>query len=214
MVVGILLSLNLIVYLAWLLARFDYINPTLMIDNFLVSWQGLEDGRVWTLLTSVFSHSNLLHFFFNFFTLKSFGPIVENILGPRRFLIFFLLAGIVASFSHAAVSAFIVGDPTIPALGASGAISGVILLFSAIFPRERILIFGIIPIPAAIGALAFVGLDIWGLVAQAEGGGLPIGHGAHLGGAACGIVYFIAIRKRLRRQVDAEAVDVTVPNER
>ncbi len=56
-----------------------------------------------------------------------------------------------------------------------------------------------IPVPALVGALLFVGLDVWGLVAQSAGGGLPIGHGAHLGGAACGaLFYFTYLRQRVR----------------
>jgi membrane associated rhomboid family serine protease len=132
--------------------------------------------------------------------LQSFGTIMAAVLGTRRFLAFYLVAGMVASFSHAFVSAFIVGNPDIPAVGASGAIAGLVLVFSLMFPREKILLFFIIPLPAMVGALAFIGLDIWGLIAQAEGGGLPIGHGAHLGGAFTGILYyFLFLRGRIPR---------------
>ena len=87
------------------------------------------------------------------------------------------------------------------ALGASGAIAGLVLVFSLIFPREKILLMGIIPVPALFGALAFVGLDLWGLTAQAHGGGLPIGHGAHLGGALTGMLYYVFfLRRRIRRR--------------
>ena len=119
-------------------------------------------------------------------------------LGRRRFLAFYLVAGIVASLTHAFVSAWILSEPGLPALGASGAIAGVILVFALMFPKERILLFGIIPIPAIWGAVAAVGLDIWGLVAQARGGGLPIGYGAHLGGAATGFIYYFLFLRRQR----------------
>jgi rhomboid-like protein len=159
------------------------------------------EGRWWTLLTSVFSHNMTLHIFINMFVLNSFGTLLEQVLGRRSFLTFYLTAGIVSSLAHAAVSAFIVGNPEIPALGASGAIAGLILVFSLVFPREKILLFGLIPLPAIWGALAFIALDLWGLSAQAHGGGLPIGHGAHLGGAFAGIVYyFFFIRPRMQRR--------------
>jgi membrane associated rhomboid family serine protease len=131
-----------------------------------------------------------LHFFMNMYVLSSFGPIVERLLGSFRFFGFYLSAGIVSSLSHSLVSAYILREPDLPALGASGAIAGVILLFSMLFPRQKILIFGLIPIPAVWGAFLFIGLDLWGLMAQAGGGGLPIGHGAHLGGAFTGIFYY------------------------
>jgi len=187
-VVNRIIWINVIVFIGWLvLGRED---SSFMIDNFTVSWLGLTEHRYWTLFTSVFSHNLLFHLLINMFVLRSFGSIMEQVLGPRRFLRFYLLAGILSSLAHAVVSAFVLGRPDLPAVGASGAIAGVVLLFSLMFPKEKILIFGLIPMPALVGALAFIGLDLWGVVAQAEGGGLPIGHGAHLGGAFTGIFYY------------------------
>ncbi|MCE9522772.1 MAG: rhomboid family intramembrane serine protease [Alphaproteobacteria bacterium] len=201
-VVLIFLVLNAGVFVLWLVLG----QSAFMIDHFLVSWDALAAGRVWTLVTSEFSHLLFLHFFLNMYVLASFGPIVEATIGSGRFLVFYLLAAIVASVSHAGVSAFVLGQPELPALGASGAISGVILLFSFMYPQARILLFGLIPTPALVGALAFVGLDIAGLIWQAEGGGLPIGHGAHLGGAATGVLYYLLVIRPLRMRV-AERVD-------
>ena len=175
-----------------------------MINNFLMSFTGLMEGRIWTLLTSVFSHNILLHLIMNMLVLLSFGPIVEAALGRTRFLKFYLCAGAFSSLCHALVSAFLLNDAAMPALGASGAISGVIVFFSLLFPKERIFVLGIIPLPAIWGALLFVGLDIWGLVAQSEGGGLPIGHGAHLGGALAGAVYFYYLRRNNKMKMKLE----------
>lgn len=166
----------------------------------MVSWNALEGGRWWVLLTSAFSHIYFWHFLLNMYVLMSFGSLLERLLGRLRFLRFYISAGVVGSFCHALVSAWILGEPDLPAVGASGAIAGLILVFSFLFPKEKILIFGLIPVPAIWGALLFIGLDVWGLVAQAGGGGLPIGHGAHLGGALTGIVYYFGVlRSRLRR---------------
>lgn len=190
--VPLIIAVNVAVFLLWLNPGWqDY-----MIDNFTVSWDGLREGRYWIALTAVFSHNLFIHIFINMFVLQSFGSVIEEALGSFRFLRFYLTAGILSSLCHAAVSAFIIGEPGMRAVGASGAVSGLVLLFSLLFPREKILIFGLIPVPALIGALAFIGLDIWGLVAQAGGGGLPIGHGAHLGGALTGIIYYFMIRRR------------------
>lgn len=199
--VRIFVAINVVVFILWR-TQIDELSEagmnSWMARNFLVSWSLLAEGRLWTLLTSVFSHNSFLHIFINLFVLMNFGPIVERVLGPKRFFKFYLTAGVISSLSHAAVSAYIIGDPSIPALGASGAISGIIMLFSALFPREKILLFGLIPVPAGIGALLFVGIDVWGLIAQAEGGGLSIGHGAHLGGAFTGLIYYFVLRRRAR----------------
>lgn len=198
----ILIYINIAVFLGWHFAGNNPAHFYFMADNFLVSWTGLTDGRVWTLITSVFSHNAFLHLFLNMFVLNSFGPIVESVLGRSLFLKFYFVAGVISSFCHAFVSAVLLHQPDLPALGASGAISGMIFLFALMFPRQKILLFGIAPLPAIWGALAFVGLDIWGLVAQAEGGGLPIGHGAHLGGSLTGVLfYFLYLKKRMRPAV-------------
>ncbi len=201
-VTSLLIAINIVVFALW--AGFTPktwgITPAFMETNFLVSWSALSEGRYWTLLTSVFSHLWVLHLFVNMFVLNSFGRFLEQFLGARFYLLFYLVAGILSSFSHAAVSNLILGHPELPALGASGAIAGLVLLFSLIFPKEKIVLFAIIPVPALVGAAAFVALDVWGLVAQAGGGGLPIGHGAHLGGALTGLVtYFLIVRPRMNR---------------
>jgi membrane associated rhomboid family serine protease len=196
--VSLIIYLNVAVFLSWHWTGHHITEDSFMYQNFLVSWNGLMEWRGWTLLTSVFSHISLLHIFFNMYVLSNFGPVLERILGHKRFLQFYLMAGAVSSATHCLVSAFLLGKPELPALGASGAISGLILVFSLMFPRQLLLLFGLIPVRAFFGALLFVGLDLWGLISQAEGGGLPIGHGAHLGGALTGTVYFFwVIRPRL-----------------
>ena len=112
----------------------------------------------------------------------------------------------VASLSHCLVSSILMGNGEIPALGASGAVSGLLLAYALHFPRHRILLFGIVPVPALIGVLGFVGIDLWGLLAQTRGGGLPIGHGAHLGGALAGaVIYVMYLRDRFRIPAPAAA---------
>ncbi len=119
---------------------------------------------------------------------------MEVFMGRRRILLFYIFAGIIGNLLHAVTSYFLLDKPELPALGASGSVAGIILLFSLLFPKEKILFFGILPMPAIFGALAFVGFDLWGLYTQSQGGGLPIGHGAHLGGAFAGVIYFLWLR--------------------
>ncbi|HPI40465.1 MAG TPA: rhomboid family intramembrane serine protease, partial [Pseudobdellovibrionaceae bacterium] len=138
--------LNTIVFLLWYLE--GLLPVDFMENHFLVSWDGLLDGRYWQLLTSVFSHNMFLHFFLNMYVLINFGSLIEMVLGKRFFLKFYLVAGIVSSLSHVLVSAYLIGDSSLKALGASGAISGLILLFCFMFPKEKILLLGFIPIPA------------------------------------------------------------------
>ena len=184
-------------FLLWILGGPE--QEEFMRRNFTVSWELLTEGRFWVLLTSVFSHNWLFHLIINMLVLRSFGSLLEEVLGSARFLRFYLVAGLISSLTHALVSAWVLHEPDLSAVGASGSLAGLVLVFSLMFPREKILLFGLVPLPALMGALAFVGLDLWGLFAQAKGGGLPIGHGAHLGGALAGAVYyFLFIRKHWR----------------
>ena len=184
-----IVSINIIVFLLW------FLIPEFMYENFLVSWNGVVSGRVWQLITSVFSHNMFFHILVNMYAFYGFGMILENVLGKKRFLSFYLIAGVVSSLAHCIVSYFLMNEPGLPALGASGAVSGTIMLFSLMFPKEKILLFGLIPLPAMAAALMFVGLDVWGLIAQTNGGTLPIGHGAHLGGSLFGVVYYFAVMR-------------------
>jgi membrane associated rhomboid family serine protease len=194
-----LIAVNILVFVMWSMAK----TPAAMAfmeNNFLVSYDALLAGRWWVLITSVFSHSMAFHILLNMMVLSSFGPIIVEELGNKFFIIFYFIAGVVSSLSHALVSAFYLHAPDHPALGASGAIAGVLLLFCLMYPREKILLMMVIPIPAIWGAVAFVGLDVWGLIEQSRGGGLPIGHGAHLGGSACGLIAYFGVRGYFRRR--------------
>jgi len=193
--VSIIIGLNVLVFLGWQAAAYSPGLYQFMAENFLVSTTHLEHGNLWTLVGSVFSHSELWHLAINMIVLWSFGTVLEHLWGTRVFVLFYLATGVFASVSHCAVSSFLLGKDNLPALGASGAISGLLIAYALHFPRHRILVFGIVPVPALAGVLAFVGLDLWGLIAQERGGGLPIGHGAHLGGALAGaLIFFLYLR--------------------
>ena len=198
----LILALNIIVFIGW-----NYINSetqlTFMVDNFLVSWVSVFEGRPWTLLTSVFSHASTFHLLFNMMALMSFSSVMLTILGPLSFTTFYLIAGLAGSVAHIVSSAYLIHDPAMKALGASGAVSGIILLFSLLFPQQRLLIMGIIPVRAIWGAVGLMGLDVWGLVNQTKGGGFAIGHGAHLGGAVIGIIYYFFVKRRFKARASA-----------
>ncbi len=182
-----LIAVNLAVFLAWQVGYDDDAWGGWLMRNATVSLAHLQEGLVWAPLTSAFSHAQAWHFALNMFVLFNFGAVMELSWGPRRFVIFYLGACLVSGLMHAAFSLF--GWPDHPALGASGAVSGVLIAFVFLYPRHKLLLFLIIPLPAWIAALLLVGLDLWGLVSQHAGGGLPIGHGAHLGGALFGAVW-------------------------
>jgi membrane associated rhomboid family serine protease len=201
-VVPFFILINVCVFILW---HWRYFSVEFMAENFLVSWEHLDAGLYWTLLTSVFSHNMFLHIFINMYVLYNFGTLVEYVLGSWTFAAFYLVAGIISSAAHAFTSKFLIGNPELPALGASGSIAGVVLLFSLLFPREKILLFGLVPMPAIVGAIVFIAIDLWGLIEQSGGGGLPIGHGAHLGGAVSGILFYLLFMRRRVRLAEPDS---------
>ena len=212
--VPILLGLNIAVFLCWSLGGHGW--RSFLAEHFTTSLQAIQAGRVWTLLTAAFSHYELWHLVLNMFVLYSFGPPLERQWGTRTFWIFYLVAAVTASSVHVALGATPWWLEEVRMLGASGAISGLLVCYSFLYPRHTILLFFVIPMPVIVAALAFVGWDLWGLYQQAIGGGGNIGHGAHLGGAACGLVfYFFFLRRyphRRRRRVKSRAPSREFPS--
>jgi len=146
--------------------------------------QPLETGLFypWQLISYQFMHGGVWHLFFNMLALWMFGSELESIWGSRRFLTFYLLAGIGAGLAQIAVSSFFPGYGG-PTVGASGAIQGVMIAFGFMFPDRPILMFPIFfPIPAKIFVLLWIGIDLISGLMGSDG----VAHFAHLGGALTG----------------------------
>lgn len=203
-IVRLIIFLNIAVFIAWSATAYTG-GLNFMMENFLVSWELLSEGRFWTLITSAFSHNAVFHIVINMFVLRGFGTIMSEEMGTKKFVLFYLLAGMGGSLVHSLVSNFWMHEPALPALGASGAIAGIILYFSFLFPEEKILLLGLIPVRAMWGAVILVGFDVWGLLEQTRGGGSLIGHGAHLGGAAIGICWFLIVSATNRSQKSSDS---------
>jgi membrane associated rhomboid family serine protease len=142
-------------------------------------------ARPWTVITYMFVHDphGWSHIVFNMLTLYFFGPRVEQRLGMERFFSLYFISGI----SGALLS--FVFSPYAPIVGASGAIFGVMLAFARFWPRDQIMLWGILPIEAR-WLVAFATLiALFGI-------GSGVAHFAHLGGFAGGFLYLLFIDSR------------------
>lgn len=144
-----------------------------------------------TIFTAMFMHAGWMHLLGNMLYLWIFGDNVEDRLGHARYLIFYLLCGIAATFAQVLV------DPNsnVPNLGASGAIAGVLGAYLLMFPRGSVRVMmgrGIIPMPALIvigfwAVLQFLsGFGAIATTEQTSGGG--VAYMAHVGGFVAGLV--------------------------
>ncbi|MGO8971022.1 MAG: rhomboid family intramembrane serine protease [Myxococcaceae bacterium] len=173
--------------------------PLTFVPRHFFYWRGgLLDWERWRpLLTAMFLHANLFHLVSNMWFLWVFGDNVEDQLGHGRYLLFYLVCG-VASFVVQGLSA-----PTslVPALGASGAISGVLGAYLLMFSSARILtLVPIIIIPWLVELPAFVFLGVWFLMQFFYGTASATGQGgvawwAHIGGFLTGFVLCGLVRR-------------------
>ncbi len=141
--------------------------------------------RPWTPFTYMFLHGGFMHLLFNMIALFFFGPRLEAMLGSRQFLGLYVVSGVMG-----AVLSLI--PPYAPIVGASGAVFGVLLGFAMYWPRDQILIWGIVPVEARIFVIFLTLLSLVSGFGGAAGG---IAHFAHLGGFLGGWLY-LKVRKR------------------
>lgn len=154
------------------------------------------------LITSMFLHGNLLHLIGNMLYLWVFGDNIENNLGSFLFVIFYLLAGIIAGLTHALIYA----SSNIPTIGASGAIAGVLGAYFYLYPNAKVLafvpifyFFTIVPVPA------YIFLGLWFILQLIPGFvyfgkmGSGVAFWAHIGGFIGGIILIILFGKKQRQ---------------
>ncbi len=163
--------------------------------NSFIATYGLipEQFTTSSLLTSMFLHGGWMHLLGNMWFLWIFGDNIEDILGPWKFLLFYLACGAAAGITQV----FLTTDPRIPTVGASGAIAGVMGAYMLKFPHSRILtlvtiifFFTTMEIPAWVMLIYWFVLQFWsgiGSVAHSHvSGGGGVAFFAHVGGFVAG----------------------------
>jgi len=201
-----LIAANVVVFLFEMMAQQD-------LERFFSAYAlipakvtlGLDGRLPWSdvvtpFFSSMFLHGGWLHLIGNMWYLWIFGDNVEDTLGPVRFLLFFLLTGLAAGITHVALNP----ASTIPTVGASGAISGVLAGYAVLFPHARVLtlvplgfFLRVMELPAVVLLIIWVILQVLsGLVSfgMEQAGG--VAWGAHVGGFVAGLVLVRLFRPR------------------
>ena len=202
MVVWAIIGLNVAVFLYQLslgpreLQALLYQHALVPLRYFSPGWArevGLSPTNLTPFLTNTFLHGGFLHIILNMWTLYIFGPALEDRLGPVRFAVLYLLAGVAASATHALFN----GASPLPVLGASGAIAGIIAAYAVRFPYAwvRVLVLIVfIPLFFSIPAVVFAGIWFFTQVVQGTSelfspfAGEGIAWWAHIGGFVSGWV--------------------------
>jgi len=217
-VVKNIIIINVLVYVAQLM-----LDKEFDLTAKLGLWPVESDNfRPYQIFTHMFTHSptTLFHIIFNMFTLWMFGRILENVWGHKRFLTFYLVCGIGAAIAHMTVEYFqykpileaikyyeAVGDTAAAdtyrnapayAVGASGAVMGVMVAFAYLFPNTPLFIMFLpIPVKAKWAIIGLVAVDLFGGIHP--GAGDNIAHFAHLGGAVTGFIIVFIWNKTNRK---------------
>ena len=157
-----------------------------------------------TVLTSMFMHAGWVHLLGNMLYLWIFGDNVEDNFGHVKFLIFYLLCGVAATFAQVMMSA----NSTVPNLGASGAIAGVLGAYILLFPKGQVRVLmgrGVIPVPALVVIGFWIVLQLVSGVGAisntAETGG--VAYMAHIGGFFAGLILTFVLRSSSTAQTAA-----------
>lgn len=152
----------------------------------------VEQGQVWRLLTSTFCHDRygVWHILFNMLILCWFGQRLERMYGSTEFLLFYLAAAVASSVAYVAL-AYYTGSQ-LPAIGASGAIMAVMMVYVIFYPNEQFLLFWFLPVPlwALLGLYMLYDLHPVLLSLAGEHMFTGVAHASHLGGLAFGFLYW------------------------
>lgn len=182
-----LIFLNVLIFL------FSLPNLETIIETFGMVPQNILSGKSFqTIFTSIFLHGGFAHLIGNMWFLWIFGDNLESTLGKMRFLIFYLLCGVLASVGYCFISA----EKNIPVIGASGAIAGILGGYFVLFPRNQIRT--LVPIGfflTTVGIPAVIFLFIW-IFYQFLLPDPGVANGAHIIGFFAGMVLVKLFQKR------------------
>ena len=196
---SVTVNLILINLICFVLFAFLISSGIISIDSIAIKPSNIFQAKyLWTFLTSMFMHGGFFHIFANMFSLFFVGSLVEKILGAKRYLYFYLVSGLFASLFFVLMSLVWSSDFNAYAVGASGALFGLIGLLMLLTPNLSVYLM-FIPIPikmkyAAPGIL----IVLWLISITADVG---IGNTAHLGGLICGLIYGIYLRRKYPKKV-------------
>lgn len=166
------------------------------------SWfKCIEEGELWRIISYQFVHADIMHLVFNMWALFFFGPAIENIMGPRKFLAFYLACGVAGALFSALLGSTILYTPywsLIPMVGASAAIYGVMIATAFLYPHARIsLLFPPVTLTMRAFALIVIGIATAVILFNGNNAG---GEAGHLGGILMGLIIMLIWKWRTRNR--------------
>lgn len=168
-------------------------------DYIAINPMNILNGRyLWTFVTSIFMHGGIFHLFVNMMSLFFIGSLIEKILGRKRYFWFYIFAGLFAGLLFVVSPYLFPSDLNTYAVGASGALFGLVGLLVLLTPNLPVYVM-FIPIPIKMKYAAFGMLVLlWVISITAN---LPIGNVAHFGGLIFGLLYGFVLRRKFPNKI-------------
>jgi membrane associated rhomboid family serine protease len=181
-----IIAANVVVYILQLVVPDNAVTELFDLSPVLVL-----HGQVWRLVTYAFCHEpgSPFHILFNMLFLYWFGATLERMYGTREFMLFYFVSAFISGLAFLAL-ALVMHDRT-PAIGASGAVMAVVMLYAIHFPRDE-MYFLLFRVQIRFLVLFYIVVDLWPVL-RAFSGQAPsdgVAHAAHLGGLAFGFLYY------------------------
>lgn len=186
-VVKNLIIINVIMFFATAISPEEF-------KNMMVMYNYHDKGRFYPfqIVTSMFTHLDLAHLFFNMLGLYFFGPLIESRIGSKKMLIGYLLGGIFSALVYLGFYSFYLNSG-FKLLGASGALFTILVMSAVFYPKAPIqLIFPPVRMQLAVAIIIYIAIDVYMFFSGSRSG---IAHLAHLGGAFMGLVLGMMWRK-------------------
>jgi len=183
-------SITTIIIAITALVTFTGLSNLEFFDKFKFNISAIKAGEQYRMITSGFLHADWFHFAFNMFSFWSFATFLTHEFSTINFLLIYFgsmaIGSLLTYYIHN-------NEPYYSAIGASGAVMGIIYCAILLYPENSILLFGALPIPGYIFAVLYLGYSIYGMKGRYDN----IGHTAHLGGALGGLIFTLLIRPSL-----------------
>lgn len=171
----------------YLLNRYFALNPLTGIDQALQPY----NFQIWQFFTYQFMHGSFTHILFNMFMLWMFGMEIENMMGSRKFLTYYLVCGVGAGIVQLFLAP-VFSESLAPVIGASGAVYGIMIAFAMFFPDRYIFIYFLVPVKAKYLIVFLIVLEFLSV-----GEASFVAHLAHIGGALTGFIFLILDRNNI-----------------
>lgn len=204
--IKILIYINVALYLLSLIFLAFGINLSTLLG--VVPYLVLQKYYIWQFFTYMFMHGSLFHLLFNMLMLWMLGTELFLIWGNRFFLRYYFICGIGAGIAVVLLAFLNKASFTVPTIGSSGAIFGLLLAYGIIFKNKVLYVFGLVPVKAGRLVLIMGAIELISLLSQENS---SISHLAHLGGLLTGFVYLRF--KTWQRKKASKKLRVVVDND-